>query len=407
MPGGPPWLLTSPPGARAERPVVNVGWRWRGGWHGLAAAVVLGLVAGVVHAQTAPGSPPPRPGAGAATESGRALLDALSQVEAVQRQMRELRGQFEESSNRIDQLGERLQKAEKRHGDLYNDTDGRLRQLEQQARDDAAERKRLSGQLGALELRVQTLKEQIKVHVRELAVELDERMRKLETAATGSASAASAMVAQVAALEARLARLEAVSGAAALADIDARLRRLEAAPAAPAAPAAMGDLPPGSATAPAAGGTPGPRVPAPPAAPPAAQGGAAAAAPASSESVPGRAYDQALKLARTGDFPAALQAFQGFSRQYPRHELAPGAQYWIGDLYARLGDHANAIAAQQRLLDAYPDHLRVPDAMVAMAASRAAAGDPAGARRLLGEVIARHPQTDAAERARQRLARLK
>jgi TolA-binding protein len=49
----------------------------------------------------------------------------------------------------------------------------------------------------------------------------------------------------------------------------------------------------------------------------------------------------------------------------------------------------------------------VPDAMVVLANAQSESGDTVGARRTLEELIAKHPLTDAAEKARQRLVRLK
>jgi TolA-binding protein len=72
-----------------------------------------------------------------------------------------------------------------------------------------------------------------------------------------------------------------------------------------------------------------------------------------------------------------------------------------------MADYPNAIAAQQKLLVTHPDHLKAPDAMLILANAQSASGDQAGARRTLEDLIAKHPLSEAAEKAKQRLARLK
>lgn len=156
-------------------------------------------------------------------------------------------------------------------------------------------------------------------------------------------------------------------------DIDTRLRRLEQ---------------PGAAAAPAAGGT----APAP------------AASPGSDES---RAYETAQNQRRIGNYQGAIIAFQGFLAQYPKSTLAPRAQYWIGDSYFNLHDFKNAIASQQKLITVYSDSSSVPDALLNIASSQMELGDTAAAKKTMDGLVARYPASEAAEKAKRRLATLK
>jgi tol-pal system protein YbgF len=172
-------------------------------------------------------------------------------------------------------------------------------------------------------------------------------------------------------------------------DLDSRLRRLEqtgtGAPPPAAPPAAAPPTTPGGAAA----------SPAP---------GAATASPAPDE---GRAYEAAQQHRRSGNYPAAITALQNFLVQHPKSPLAPRAQYWIGDSYYNLRDYKNAIANQQKLLSAYPDSSSVPDALLNIASSQQELGESAAARKTLDGLVARFPSSDAAEKARRRLANLR
>jgi tol-pal system protein YbgF len=196
-------------------------------------------------------------------------------------------------------------------------------------------------------------------------------------------------------------------------DLDSRLRKLEGGPGANVPPAASG---PGT-SAPAAGA-----VAATPA-PPAASAPVPASAPASTPPPPvagsmggrsgavatdianeQRAYDAALDQFKGGNFGAAITNFTAFVKAYPRSPLASSAQYWIGNAQFAQKDFRAAIASQRQLLTAYPDSQKAPDALLNIASSQFELGDAAASRRTLEELIAKYPQSEPAAKARQRLA---
>lgn len=174
-------------------------------------------------------------------------------------------------------------------------------------------------------------------------------------------------------------------------DLDTRLRRLEST----SAPT-LGGMPSGPAGGDiASAGKPGPGGP-----PPAGSAGAAS----SNET---RAYEAAQNLRRIGNYQGAIIAFQNFLKQYPKSPLAPSAQYWIGDSYYNMRDFRLAIASQRLLLASYPDSNKVPDAMLNIASSQAELGETAAARKTMDELVSKHPGSDAADKARRRMATLR
>ena len=171
-------------------------------------------------------------------------------------------------------------------------------------------------------------------------------------------------------------------------DLDTRLRRFEQ-----NAPAAQ---PPGAA--------------APGAAPSAAPPAAAAAAPDLSGAAAAdeaRVYEEAQQQRRIGNYQAAIVGFQSFVLQFARSPLAHRAQYWIGDSYYNMRDFKNAIANQQKLISTFPDSASVPDALLNMASSYIELGDTAAAKKTMDNLVARYPSSEAAEKAKRRLASLR
>ena len=258
----------------------------------------------------------------------------------------------EEARKRIDATNQRL-------SSLQRQVEDRLALLEQQARsgavtDLATQIQLLQGDIAKLRGQIEVVTyelEQSQKRQRDLYVDLDTRLRKIESA-----------------------------GAAASAPPDANAAAVVAPPGGPAAPPATA---PGPAPSVAAA-TPPPRT---------ANDGVAEQ----------RAYDAALDLFKRGDYQGAINGFGSFVKAYPRSPLVASAQYWIGNAQYAKRDYRASIATQRQLLKEYPDNSKVPDAMLNIASAQADMGDNAAARRTLEELIAKYPKSDAGTRARQRL----
>jgi tol-pal system protein YbgF len=186
-------------------------------------------------------------------------------------------------------------------------------------------------------------------------------------------------------------------------DLDTRLRKIETAAAAAPAP---GGEPPNAASAgnPATSPPPAP-APANPAA--SAPPTAVATAPPARNPADGvaeqRAYDAALDYFKRGDYQGAVNAFGSFVKTYPRSPLVPSAQYWMGNAQYAKRDYRASIVTQRQLLKEFPDSAKAPDALLNIASAQSDMGDNAAARRTLEELIAKYPKSEAGARARQRL----
>lgn len=120
-----------------------------------------------------------------------------------------------------------------------------------------------------------------------------------------------------------------------------------------------------------------------------------------------RSYEAALTLFRSGDYNAAVSAFQAFLGDFPSGALASNALYWLGLAHASLGDYGSAVQAYQKLVNDFPASSKVPDAMLSLARARIQMGETAAAQSLLEQLVARFPQSRAAENARKLLTTLK
>ncbi len=197
------------------------------------------------------------------------------------------------------------------------------------------------------------------------------------------------LVGRVEELEYRLRRMEKKQRELYL-DLDERLSRLEK---------ARAGIPP------AAGASQPPAAPAePPAAAGHAPAPAPQASPEQIRAEYDAAY--ALLQPSQRKYDQAIAAFKAFLDKYPKSDLADNALYWLGEAYYVTGDNAKALEAFQRLLDRFPKSEKVPGALLKKGYILAAQGHRKEARQVLESLIRKYPDAAVARMAKVRLGQL-
>lgn len=120
-----------------------------------------------------------------------------------------------------------------------------------------------------------------------------------------------------------------------------------------------------------------------------------------------KSFDDALTILRRGEFPNAVAALTAFQKRYPSSAYSGQAQYWLGNALYGKGDVKESANVFRGFISGSPDHPRAPEAMLALANCQIELKDAKGARKTLDDLIKGHPQSEAAQAARDRLARLK
>ena len=118
-------------------------------------------------------------------------------------------------------------------------------------------------------------------------------------------------------------------------------------------------------------------------------------------------FDTALAVFRTGDFAAAQLSMLNFLRRYPTSGYAASSLFWIGNAQYATKDYKESVINFRKLLSIAPQHTRAPEAMLAISNCLVELKDIKGARKAMEELVAAHPSTDAAQTAKDRLARLR
>jgi len=125
--------------------------------------------------------------------------------------------------------------------------------------------------------------------------------------------------------------------------------------------------------------------------------------PAGDPAVEGQEYEAALNFFKGNKFKEAAAAFATFLQKHPDSSLAPNAQFWLGNAWYAQRDCRRAIEAQSYVTTKWPDSPKAPDAMLAIATCQQEMGNPTGVKRTLETLIAKYPNSPAAESARARL----
>jgi tol-pal system protein YbgF len=112
-------------------------------------------------------------------------------------------------------------------------------------------------------------------------------------------------------------------------------------------------------------------------------------------------YDTSMKDRSGGNLDLALQGFDEYLKYFSDTELAPNAQFYVGQIYYDKNDFANAIRAFDAVLERFPENNKTSDAMYmkGMALLKSTQRNEAAQEFLT--LIQKYPNSDVAAKARQ------
>ena len=100
--------------------------------------------------------------------------------------------------------------------------------------------------------------------------------------------------------------------------------------------------------------------------------------------------ERAEQLYRSGDYEAALKAYETYLFHYPRQRSAPEAINRQGEIYVILGKTEKAKSAYQRIIEEYPDSPHIINAMLGLIRSFIQEGDYQQAVRIAQRQLCQH-----------------
>jgi tol-pal system protein YbgF len=114
-------------------------------------------------------------------------------------------------------------------------------------------------------------------------------------------------------------------------------------------------------------------------------------------------YRAAVELVKTGKHDEAVTALRAFLKQYPRHDYADNAQYWLGESFYARKDYQQALGEFRATIETYPRGNKVPDALLKVGYCYQALGQTEKARAVLEQVVNLYPKSEPAVLASKKL----
>lgn len=118
-------------------------------------------------------------------------------------------------------------------------------------------------------------------------------------------------------------------------------------------------------------------------------------------------YRMAKQAFDQGDSDAARKKFQELIEKFPKSERADNAQFWIGEIYYREKWYEKAILEYQKVIESYPMGNKVPASLLKQGLAFLNLGDKNNSRLILEELIKKHPKSNEAKIAKDKVESFK
>jgi tol-pal system protein YbgF len=111
-------------------------------------------------------------------------------------------------------------------------------------------------------------------------------------------------------------------------------------------------------------------------------------------------YDTAMRDRSSGNLDLALQGFQEYLRYYSNTDLAPNAQFYIGQIHYDKNEYQPALQAFDAVLEKFPENNKTADATYMKGMALLKSGQRNEAAREFLNVITKYPNSEVAPKAR-------
>ncbi len=119
------------------------------------------------------------------------------------------------------------------------------------------------------------------------------------------------------------------------------------------------------------------------------------------------AYQAAFDTLKEGRYKKAKTELKTFLGKFPNSSYAGNAQYWLGEAHYVTRDFDQGIAEFKTVLNKYPTSNKVPDAMLKLGYTYYELKQFAEAKQILSELREKHSESTAARLATKRLDRIR
>ncbi len=119
------------------------------------------------------------------------------------------------------------------------------------------------------------------------------------------------------------------------------------------------------------------------------------------------AYQKAFNTMKDGQYEQAITEFKSFITQYPAGELSDNALYWLGEANYATRHYKVAVQEFRKLLELRPNSTKAADAMLKLGYAYYELAEWDSARKVLTDVVSRYANTTAARLSESRLQKMR
>lgn len=125
------------------------------------------------------------------------------------------------------------------------------------------------------------------------------------------------------------------------------------------------------------------------------------------EAIENSAYEAIYAYYKAANYTKVLDSSREFLKKFPDSGRLPNVHYLMGDAYFSQDDFKKSIASYQVVVSKYEASPNVPDAWLNIASCQQQLKDNASAKKTLKLLVAKYPNSKAAQKAIKRLKNLK
>ena len=117
-------------------------------------------------------------------------------------------------------------------------------------------------------------------------------------------------------------------------------------------------------------------------------------------------YQNAMRDRSGGKDDLAVQEFSDYLKYYGNTDLAPNAQFYVGEIHLRQGNFDDALREFDMVLEKYPDNNKTADALYMKGRTLVQMGKRTQGKQEFCELVKRFPSSDLASKARSQVKAL-
>ena len=111
-------------------------------------------------------------------------------------------------------------------------------------------------------------------------------------------------------------------------------------------------------------------------------------------------YSKGMQAFQAKEYDKAASMWSDVAKNYPKHNLASNAYFWMGEAYFQKGDMPQAVLNYQEVIEKFPKSTKAPSAMLKQGMAFQKLNKKEAAKMIFQDLIKKYPDSAEARRAK-------